>query len=331
MQIRYLDLMRVASIFYIVFFWHVNNYAGNIFINNITKMFVFSALSCFVFLSGFLLSRNYDLKKIKDIKVFLKKRFIKLYPLYLFSLLLFALSFSKKSGFSLKIDENILSQILLINMFLDKSVLTLWFMGMIFNYYFLASLLLYNYSIKKLIWSFLVVLSLLVVTFYFTKLIDKRIILYLPCFFLGIACAKEKVLYSYLFSNIKVNLFLSAVFGINLLIIYKGYLNLNIFLFFTGFIFIIPMSSFFKYLESRISFKMIKILSYSSFCMYLYHRFFYSVLTKLLNNYISEIKFLLLIIIGCPIIVIFSFYIQLSYDFILKILSKYYYNRVYIK
>ena len=88
-----IDLMRGVSIFYIVGYWHLldstNYFPGfkNPFTHNLTVV----ALSIFVFLSGFLLAGGVGGKKFPPVGRFFKTRFMKIYPPFALTAVIFFL------------------------------------------------------------------------------------------------------------------------------------------------------------------------------------------------------------------------------------------------
>jgi peptidoglycan/LPS O-acetylase OafA/YrhL len=69
--------------------------------------------------------------------------------------------------------------------------------------------------------------------------------------------------------------------------------------------------------------KIVFIISYSSFCMYLFHRPVYVLLTWLYYPDGDIPQLLYLYLICMPVIIIFSYYEQKLYDQIIKKLAKY--------
>jgi peptidoglycan/LPS O-acetylase OafA/YrhL len=179
-----LDWIRVFVMFYIIFVWHIDDYAENIFLNNSTSLLTRLSLHVFVFLSSYLLSRNYVISEKKAIREFIKKRAIRLYPLYLLSLIMLLIisSISFKGFFA---------GIFLLNMILNVDLRTLWFISMIFNYYILLSIILYNYSLNKTIYISLIFWISCYILHKSLGIISPKLLTYYPSFLIGIICAKH--------------------------------------------------------------------------------------------------------------------------------------------
>ncbi|NHJ26297.1 MAG: hypothetical protein EAX89_17090, partial [Candidatus Lokiarchaeota archaeon] len=97
-----IDILRIVSILIVVLLIHVpQNYAynfymdldlyGAFFVNNIG---IYVAMGSFVFVSGFGLFLNTNYRKINSrekLLSFLKRRFLRIYPLYWIALILFVI------------------------------------------------------------------------------------------------------------------------------------------------------------------------------------------------------------------------------------------------
>jgi len=57
-RISSFDLLRALSMLFIIGVWHIDDYANQIFKSPITYTMKISALSIFVYMSAFLLSKN---------------------------------------------------------------------------------------------------------------------------------------------------------------------------------------------------------------------------------------------------------------------------------
>ncbi|HDL01348.1 MAG TPA: hypothetical protein ENH23_03855 [candidate division Zixibacteria bacterium] len=249
-----LDWIRVFAIFYIIFVWHIDDYSNNIFSNMVTSTLAYICLYVFVFVSSYLLACNYTISKPKEIIAFIKKRAVRVYPLYLLALIMFLMT----SQISLK---EFLIGAFLLNMILNTSLLTLWFISMIFIFYLLLSVILYNYSLIRTVYisfAFSLLCYILHKTF---GLISPKLVYYYPAFFVGIFCAKR--------------------------------LHID-----------------FKWGKSKI----IALLSYSTFCMYLFHRIIYWGLLKI---YIPDTNAMIVVYLACagiPALYFVSTGLQAGYD-----------------
>ena len=87
-----IDLMRVISIL-VILLHHLPAYGLNVWkilddalplhLSFLGHQSRYLGLGSFVFISGYLLhGRNYRMKSLSDVTAFLKKRFVRIYPLY---------------------------------------------------------------------------------------------------------------------------------------------------------------------------------------------------------------------------------------------------------
>lgn len=315
-RLVYLDFLRSLLILEIVGFWHIDDYAGDIFSSKTTELITIGVLNAFIFISSYILYLKYgNIKTISELKSFILKRIARIYPLYLFTLLLFYYFFHC-TNFEL------ISQIFLFNMFSNTSISTLWFIGLIFNFYMIFPLICYRTSLKKIITFSGLFLSVCLVLLFLTERIDKRIVLYYPSFIIGILyCRYES---SFYFLEKENFIFILLVASILLLISSQHLNNAKIspLLLFLGGIFLIFPSLYFSkksipYLKSRILDFFYKI-SYASFCMYLLHRLIYSALLKIYHPSSNFYTLLFLYFVGIPLLLIISYKVQYYYGFLIK-------------
>ena len=145
-RILWLDFLRAFAMLYIVAIHHVDDYGNQLFQSNFDDIFTYALLGMFVLLSGYLLAMANWIRTGSDIKKFLKKRLLRIYPLYVMSLLLFFCFFPERLPTAL-----LFQHLILYNMISGDSVFTLWFVTMICLFYLLFPVLIYNYSVKRVI------------------------------------------------------------------------------------------------------------------------------------------------------------------------------------
>jgi peptidoglycan/LPS O-acetylase OafA/YrhL len=89
-RILHLDFLRGFAILYIVGVHHLDDYAGNVYHSQWDVAATKAFLGMFVFISGYLLSMNNPINGKGDLLNFAFKRFLRIYPLYALSLILFS-------------------------------------------------------------------------------------------------------------------------------------------------------------------------------------------------------------------------------------------------
>jgi len=192
-RILWLDFLRAFAMLYIVAIHPVDDYGNQLFQSNFDDIFTYALLGMFVFLSGYLLTKANRIRTGSDIKKFLKKRLLRIYPLYVMSLLLFFCFFPERLPTAL-----LFQHLILYNMISGDSVFTLWFVTMICLFYLLFPVLIYNYSVKRVIVVSAVLFVLLLLGHNFFEIFDKRLFIYLPLFTFGLLVAKQDAIHALL-------------------------------------------------------------------------------------------------------------------------------------
>ncbi len=199
------DALRAIALFSVLYA-HSNSYIpiGNVpYLPIILGGFAYAGLSIFVFLSGFGLYRSLLNKGSNrfDKLVFLKKRLLRIYPLYLVAVILY---FGLFSFFKIyhpmtlePVVRSFIFHIIPFQIILYPKVaqmFTLWFVGMIIPFYIFFCLT-SELPIKKFVFSNVAIfLSIVLIKITFEliniELLDTRLILYYPIFIAGCVVSK---------------------------------------------------------------------------------------------------------------------------------------------
>lgn len=308
-----IDLLRGLSLLYIVGYWHMFNYTDAFpeYYNSITQRAALIVLGTFVFLSGYFIGlKNIAINK-HGMMQFYKNRLLRIYPLYLIAIGLFMFFGLSDMATSIKAG-------LIISMLMKPAPLTLWFITMLMIFYIISPLLIHatrTIKISKLTIYYLIFISFLLMYSYFTKMLDNRIILYFPAFALGVFVAnkdikilnKNYVIYALIFMGFSIFIsFLKTPYGLlNLLMNTPMVVSCSYFLFRAAKVIVVTSDQ---------ASKMIVLLSYSGYCMYLFHRPIYTTLTRMYfpETYLYQIIYLVVFCVPC--IILSSFIIQKTYD-----------------
>ena len=330
------DLMRAIAII-IILFHHLPDYSFNIYdLNNFGISLDLSAiniinrylgLGTFIFISGYLININVvKFETFKQIKIFLVKKFVRIFPLYYLALFFFFDIYGKNNN--LEIFVHLLG---LQAIFASKQIsvlLTLWFVSLITIYYLLFivfKLSLLN-NLHKLI--FLVIIPLLFAFCHkYLGFLDFKLILYYFIFFLGVLMAEGNLL-QFINSKAKIDwlvwLFFPLIYCISFFITmtyglgnknFTGYYLINILIF----SWVIFIYNIYNLIADNIRLqKIIYFISYSSYCTFLFHRPILHIMEQIMSNTLTienkQIINSILILIGFPLIVIVSGKIQSLYD-----------------
>ena len=134
------DLLRAGAVLYIAGYYHATTYTVGWPGIPFDKPIVDCCLAILVFMSGFLLAAKYpQIERFRDAYTFLTKRFLRIYPLYLLALILFAACSYVTIG-------QLLSNAIFLNLVLGDSAITLWFIAIICAFYLFFPILMYRYS-----------------------------------------------------------------------------------------------------------------------------------------------------------------------------------------
>lgn len=342
------DIIRSFSILYIIILFHPIDYIAR-FIDKetfeviqiyiyIRNSFALIALGMFIFISGFLLARRYPvLRDSKDKALFIKTRIIRIYPLYLFALIMFAL-FIVPGSVNL---TSFASHIFLLNLLLypltGTPIITLWFIGLIFSYYLLFPIVI-NSSNKLLRIAILLGLTLIILALLhkYLGIVHERMIIYLPVFFIGIYCGRNGLIYFLRSKPVVISsaFILSLSFYYNLIILQgKTVLpndSLTVFILHNLIMIsaISPAWNLARLLSSALGTNrdFFSKISYYSYCMYLFHRIIFFILLKIYYPQSAILTLAYLILVGFPLTLVLSSLIQSGYD---KLLTKTIYRKAY--
>jgi peptidoglycan/LPS O-acetylase OafA/YrhL len=180
-----IDVMRAVSMLYIVGFWHLLDYTNvaGWHYNPVTYRLTVGALSLFVLISGFLTGRMDGGLARGEIWNFYRTRFWRIYlPFVIASGLFLAAGISDTYA--------LFKGVTLVAMLLAPPPFTLWFVNMIVLYYLIAPLLI-GLRANEVAYIALcsVIVGAMVLYQAETGRIDMRLILYFPCFAVGIFLA----------------------------------------------------------------------------------------------------------------------------------------------
>jgi peptidoglycan/LPS O-acetylase OafA/YrhL len=314
-----IDLLRGTSILYIVGFWHLLDYTKVLpnGINQITLRLTDIILGAFVFISGYFLASKKIELSIQSLMTFYRKRLLRIYPLYLIAICLF---------YIFHISDNIAlaKAALAISMFMQPAPITLWFITMLIFFYLISPFIIVacrTMQIDKLFFYSTIVIICLLAYSHYTKLLDKRIILFLPAFISGALFANNKSYCNIYKSHI---ILIVMAICISASFVKTRYSTLN-------YLLMMPMvvicSAFIfnksKQIEikSKTAYRNILFLSYTSYCMYLFHRPIYIMMMSIYfpANIIMQAIYLVILVIPC--ILLFSFIIQKLYDILIDTMS----------
>ena len=153
---------------------------------------IYVAMGSMVFLSGFGLFLNKDNRNIDScgkLLSFLKRRFLRIFPLYWIAIPLFIVFVGYLNIDSLYLLAHIFGMQIIVAPEFGPPMLTLWFIGIIVVYYLIFLFLSYLGSLKKIIPGAIVILFIFVYLNIMFGLVEYRFFYYYLFFILGIVMA----------------------------------------------------------------------------------------------------------------------------------------------
>lgn len=239
---------------------------------------------------------------------------------------------SNECGYSYVVDtEQFMYSLLCMASIVPPPQSTLWYINVLFAFYVVTSLVkgASNINNCKLI---ILILLILLVIFRFTSIdFDIRILCYFPLYYIGLNFNKfENILTEFSTKKIVVvTIVLIFLCKINILIPDISYFHCKCLceivdiwgIGMASILFIIPICS---KLSREIS-KILSIISYSSLCIFLFHRPFYAAI-----SYFWEGKLPITVAYGVmlPSLILLSFIVQKGYDLMLKKLKMIFKNTI---
>lgn len=269
----FIDLARAFSIIWVVFIWHFNeiltpDYRFTGFVFFVLYNITISVLGCFSTISGLCLSK-YRFVSLEDVICFYKKRFWRFYLLFVLASLLMSVYYyglPSTDGWKM-----FLYTITGFSLFCGKPMMTLWYMSMLLVFYLLTPLIRFRFKSLLLNVAVFALFFILWGLLYLKGLCDKRVLLYFPFYVFGLLSGENLMGTSMIMKRVfsLPALFVSlAVFCILCFFYCEG--TLSSFLYIASGVILI-LGSFVRVNAGRIRY-LVKWVSYSSLCVYLFHR-----------------------------------------------------------
>ncbi|TFG02158.1 MAG: hypothetical protein EU542_05565 [Promethearchaeota archaeon] len=199
-KLPHLDILRIVSILIVVVLIHIpNDYAYSFYIGLdpyigflLHTLGIDIAMGSFVFISGFglyLNKNNRNINTLSKASKFLKKRFLRIFPLYWIALILFIFFLEYTELDPLYLISHFFGMQMIVAPLYSPPILTMWFIGIIVLYYLIFLLLSSLGSIKRIIPASLIILFFFVFLNVFFGLVEYRFFTYYLLFILGIIAA----------------------------------------------------------------------------------------------------------------------------------------------
>lgn len=313
------DAIRTFCVLWVVLIAHMDEYINLDFSSPIFLAITKIVLVELFFISGWC-ARNKKMNTRKQIFLFYCKKLKRLYPLYLIALF-FLMLVSYLFGFSYATGRSrIVGGIFLVGAFISPPIATLYFVNILVFFFAITPIIKQDTKEKSIIALINTVIVLIALRQNRVFSIDIRAIFYLPAYFSGVNYE--------LFSH-KKNKNMIIVEIVALVIFIFAYINLQkeekfAYKWLVETVIIWGMCFFsitiFAPTNHLVIGKngIIKILAYSGYCIYLFHRVYYSTLYYLFGELSPAFAYL----IAFPGLVAVAYIIQLIYDFVLDKLQR---------
>ncbi len=312
-----LDLLRGLIIVYIVGFWHLSNFVAlpephNYLTWPLTKI----CLGTFFFLSAYFAGSQIVVDSWASIRRFYWRRFIRLYPLFLAAVLLFYFLGLTPANTALKAALGVATLV-------GPPPLTLWFVCMLLLLLFLTPA--FVLALDRLRWPFYLALFIAVygalsAYYYATGLLDEQLLVYMPVFIIGLAVARKR----WKTPAGAWRLLLPCLLVLSAVIAYLITRGEPIDPVTSPPIIDLPMVALGAYclfmaframrFRGRSLRRSIYLLSFASYCMYLFHRPIYMRLTAVWYPSSGRAQAVYLFLVGLPLVILVSLAVQSVYD-----------------
>lgn len=326
------NIMRSFAIL-IVLYHHLPSYSMNYydlnflgvpcdlsFINDLNRYF---ALGIFVFISGYLQEYNYMERGIKS---YVSRKIFRIIPLYLLALVLFVVMIGSVN-LNCFVIHSFGLQILVASSFCQP-LPTLWYVGLIIGYYLLFIVIkkMSNERGINIVLLYLGFFVLAILIKVLTGAIDKRFFIYYFIFVMGVLVARMDI-YKYLYTRtfilsliilvVSLYLYASDIYPLVRAEMHVPFFSYSSFEAF-GLVNLIMVSwvvlVYYICSISRMKSRLINIVAYSSYCIYLFHRPVWWGMVTIYNPSDDILRGAYLGVLGLPIIIFISYYAQKKYD-----------------
>ena len=311
------DFVRVVAIFIVIGIYHNTDYARIYDYEYIVKPLVYSSLGVFTFLSGFLLASKYSFIEKGTVMLFYKKRILRVWPLFVLSSLILLLFHFNSLVPTVK-------GIFGISPFWGPAPLTMWYVAMLLSLYLLTPFVAVGGAKKQCIRAALVMSVIGCIQILFGTVVPKTFN-YFTVYFIGLILGRNLYGQTLLLMKNKGGL---CIFAIWILSLITDILTKNVWVeSISGVLGIGGMLYMSLYLSDKLAHnkkfvKVTTILSYSSFCAYLFHREVIGAMLRVYNPQEGLPMFIYILLVGVPLSFLFAFFVQKYYDTLIQALSK---------
>lgn len=307
------DLARVVAIFIIIGIYHNLGYAGRFHAEPAVRVLVYSSLGVFTFLSAFLLASKYSFTEEGEILSFYKKRVLRVYPLFVVSSLILAFLGFNSWGTTIK-------GVLGISPFWAPHPTTMWYVAMLISLYIITPFVVHG-SVKQQCLKAFIIMTVVGLVHLFLGTVVSRTFNYYTVYLIGLLLGMNYYEATKSFLQSRKTFLISLVW---LMLVVVVYLNKSVYLksfsSVIGIIAIINVSMIVadRFQTNKSFTKAVAVLSYSSFCAYLFHREVIWALFRIYRPKGFFPVFFEVLFIAVPLSFLCAYCIQRAYDALLR-------------
>lgn len=306
-RIGWIDSIRALCVIWIIAFWHLDDYINLDFNTPLGDFLTIGCLASFTFISGYCLGGK-KIENKEDWLVFFKRRFIRLYPLYVIACVLIYIMHLSLNINYIKSTEQFVRSLLGMSCIVPPAPSTIWFVNCILVYYAVTPFLLcWKNTKKKILVAMLLYLSVWALVFWGGA--DERLGFYFLFYLFGVLFAQKKLI------DNKNNLYSLLVAIVVFMVVgsvsvYWQMDNTFLRMLLAGVLVIILMEIGKVFDKSKRIRRGLYYISYSSMCAYLFHR----IILGLIFYYYPDVPVWGVYCILVPILFVLCYYIQRTYD-----------------
>lgn len=301
-RIIWIDVIKSLSVIWIVGFWHYQNYCEHPQLqNHLGFNITYCILGAFFFVAGYLV-------RVNDVCSFIRKKIVRLYPLLIIACTwLYVCDYLYQFKYFVSVKHLIFSMTGIAAL-TNECASTIWFIDVLIVYFCVAAICFQEkYTIRFQLLSTLFILIVFGFA-YKISIIDWRVLIYYPSFIIGhfywMIIERANIRWLWILELVVTILLIPCV-------IFFGGSHFEIaVLEIIGSFSIVSIS---KRMKPNKTMRVIAMVSYASFCAYLFHRPIYIIT----NHYIGyfDRSFLAPLIIGG--VLTMSYWVQNKYDYII--------------
>lgn len=308
------DVVRVVCMTYIVTYVHLEEYIypqGRMtFYFPACIAMTHACLGLFTFISGYLLGSKYCFGRDGncDVWTFYKKRLLRLFPLFVVaSILLWLIDFNDT--------EATWNGLLCISPFVNPKPRTMYYIPIIL-WCCLVTPLISRHGLKRRVFNCLLLMTLLLLARFIFPSIDNRFVFNVFFFFVGVVSASCFDWKLNTTSGMTIKIFVVVAFVLLMAVaLHYSLLSTTFSIMAFGAIGVFVIFFICEGISNLGGHRFFYLFSYATMACYLFHRFFYWLAEIIWNPSDTSVKWVFMVGVVFPVIVVTSYVIQKIYDY----------------